>query len=207
MDHLKGKVTPFRQAYLQWRSLRNVPFRKKFFIGYDLDGNTYWEFFNPNNPDRARRIVEYRDTKLNWVDYEAPPQWVQWLRYARPHHPSLDELYGDKVRQMQIKEKVRQAEARWRSVPLVDKSSGAAAGGVAGIGAVGRALGMNVDLSAAGQQQLNDGQAQQQQQQPQQHTESAKSDKHANPPKPIERHNPSEGFQPVAWSQKPIKRG
>ncbi|KAF5113629.1 hypothetical protein DV454_003455 [Geotrichum candidum] len=204
MDHLKGKVTPFRQAYLQWRSLRNVPFRNKFFIGYDLDGNTYWEFFNPNNPDRARRIVEYRDPKLNWVDYEAPPQWVQWLRYARPHYPTLDELHRDKVRQQQIKEKVRQAEARWRSVPLVDKSGGAA-GGVAGVGAVGRALGLNVDPAAAGQQQLNGEQAQQQQQQ-QQEAEPVTTDKHANPPKPIERHNPSEGFQPVAWSQKPIKR-
>ncbi|KAF5103013.1 hypothetical protein D0Z03_000303 [Geotrichum reessii] len=200
MDHLKGKVTPFRQAYLQWRSLRNVPFRKKFFVGYDLDGNTYWEFFNPNNPERARRIVEYRDTKLNWVDYEAPPQWLQWLRYARPHYPTLEELYNDQVRQMQIKQRVREAEARWRSVPLVDKSAGYASS-VSGIGAMGRALGMKVDNTAktAGQQKLGDNQHKQ--------VESQKVDKHAVPPKPIERHNPSEGFQPTAWNQKSIKRG
>ncbi|KAF5098750.1 hypothetical protein D0Z00_001909 [Geotrichum galactomycetum] len=112
---------------------------------------------------------------------------------------------------MQIKEKVRQAEARWRSVPLVDKSSGAPAGGVTGIGAVGRVFGMNADpAAAAGQQQLNGGQTQPQQSQPQEQQQQAEPitvDKHANPPKPIERHNPSEGFQPVAWSQKPIKRG
>lgn len=72
MEHLKGKVTPFKQMYYKWRALRTVPFRKRFFVGYDLDGNTYWEFFNPNNPFRPRRIVDYRIPNKNWVDYKMP---------------------------------------------------------------------------------------------------------------------------------------
>lgn len=72
MELIKDKVPKWKQIYLQWRSLRNIPFRKKFFIGYDLDGNTYWEFYNPNNPYKARRIVDYRIPRKNWVDYKMP---------------------------------------------------------------------------------------------------------------------------------------
>lgn len=116
------KVTPLRQLYFKWRSLRNVPFRKKFFIGYDLDGNTFWEFRNYNDPARMRRIVEYRIPNLNYVDYKIPPQWVQWLRHNRPTSPTLEELLADFQRQQQLKGLVQQAEERWKSIPLKDWS-------------------------------------------------------------------------------------
>lgn len=76
MEHLKDKVSPLRQMYFKWRSLRNVPFRKKFFIGYDLDGNTYWEFYNENNPYKARRIIDYRVQTKNWSDYKMPRKFI-----------------------------------------------------------------------------------------------------------------------------------
>lgn len=72
MDLIRDKVTPFKQMIHRWKALRTVPFRRKFFIGYDLDGNTYWEFRNDNNPLRARRIVDYREPNKNWVDYKMP---------------------------------------------------------------------------------------------------------------------------------------
>ncbi|VVT56712.1 uncharacterized protein SAPINGB_P005228 [Magnusiomyces paraingens] len=123
MELIKDKVPRFTQLYHQWRALRNVPFRKKFFIGYDLDGNTYWEFFNPNNPLRPRRIVDYRETRKNWVDYKMPPQWMQWLRFARPTYPTLEELAADKQRQELLKYRVMEAEQRWQSVPLKNDQS------------------------------------------------------------------------------------
>lgn len=43
---------------------------------------------------------------------------MQWLRYARPHHPTLEELHADQVRQEVLKARVREAETRWQSIPL-----------------------------------------------------------------------------------------
>lgn len=115
---LKGKVSPLRQLYHLWKSKRNVPFRKKFFVGYDLDGNTFWEFQNYNDPKRMRRIVDYQQKRLNYVDYKLSPQWMQWLRFNRPSHPTLDELIQDQKRQMELKGLVKMANERWKSVPL-----------------------------------------------------------------------------------------
>lgn len=72
MEHIKGRVGPIKRIYHKWKALRTVPFRKKFFVGYDLDGNTFWEFHDPNNPTRLRRIVEYRVKNLPFVDYKLP---------------------------------------------------------------------------------------------------------------------------------------
>lgn len=221
MEHIQGKVTPFRQAYLRWRSLRNVPFRKKFFIGYDLDGNTYWEFHNDNNPLRPRRIVEYRENKGNWVDYKMPPQWMQWLRFTRPHYPTLQELYADKVRQEILKLKVKAAEERWKSIPLKKEGSGqASAHDVLNRYKAQAELQGNEDvmvnksaedLTPAERAAIEQQQQQQQQQQPPSQQaepeQNASEDKHAHPPKPIVQANPSEAFAPGTWAHKPASRG
>ncbi|ODQ68919.1 hypothetical protein LIPSTDRAFT_76553 [Lipomyces starkeyi NRRL Y-11557] len=62
----------FRSLYLRWKALRNVPFRKRFLIGTDLEGNTFWEWRNLNNPGRQRRMVELRTAKRDYVDYRLP---------------------------------------------------------------------------------------------------------------------------------------
>ncbi|KAM3444793.1 hypothetical protein NHJ13734_001143, partial [Beauveria thailandica] len=36
-------IGPIGQAWLRWKSLR-LPWRKRFLVGFDLQGNTYWEF-------------------------------------------------------------------------------------------------------------------------------------------------------------------
>lgn len=73
MNPLHGKVSNFQSFIHRWQSLRSVPFRRRFFVGYDLDGNSYWEFYVDGNKDvRPRRIVDYREQKQNWVDYKMP---------------------------------------------------------------------------------------------------------------------------------------
>lgn len=121
-DPLKGLVPTWRRLYFKFKSLRNVPFRKKWFIGYDLEGNTFWEMNNLNFPTRPRRIIFPRETHLNLVDYKLAPQWVQWLRHARPHAPTLEELINDQNRQAMIKLKAAAAEQKWKSIPLKEEA-------------------------------------------------------------------------------------
>ena len=70
-------------------------------LGYDLKGNTYWEFFPTGNKNiRPRRIWHPFRTESFIFDYfdKLPIQWLQWLRYSRPKAPSLDELIKDEER-------------------------------------------------------------------------------------------------------------
>lgn len=122
MDLLKGKITPFQKIWHQWKSLKNVPFRKKWFVGYDLDGNTYWEFSNYNNPrGRLRRIVEYREKKSNFTDYKLPPMWLQWLRHTRPQMPTLQQLLAEEQRQQVMKILAQRADNKWKQESVVEE--------------------------------------------------------------------------------------
>ncbi|KAM3511925.1 hypothetical protein MY11210_004396 [Beauveria gryllotalpidicola] len=122
-------IGPIGQAWLRWKSLR-LPWRKRFLVGFDLQGNTYWEFrlttrgtgeAAPNSlgeVERWRRIVQYpRGTHLSSVD--VGPLWHQWLRYTRRDPPSLDEQRGDVVRRARVKQLAADADARWAAKPRV----------------------------------------------------------------------------------------
>ncbi|KAG5355843.1 NADH-ubiquinone oxidoreductase assembly factor N7BML [Yarrowia sp. B02] len=115
---IADKVPKWKQIYHKWRGIQNMPFKSKYFVGYDLDGNSYWEFKNVNNPGRYRRIVEPAKPDLSLVDHKIPPQWVQWLRFTRPHHPTLEELIADKQRQELLQAKIAAYEAKWAEIPL-----------------------------------------------------------------------------------------
>lgn len=123
MDLVKGKVSLFKALWLKWRSLKNIPFRKKFFIGYDLNGNTYWEFYLENPNERRRRIVEYRDPAPHYINSatskDLPPQCMMWLRRTRPDFPTLTELANDVARQERMKILAKQADERWRKGSLL----------------------------------------------------------------------------------------
>ncbi|PRT55505.1 NADH-ubiquinone oxidoreductase assembly factor N7BML [Wickerhamiella sorbophila] len=106
-----------RQLWHRWKALRNVPWRKSWFVGYDLDGNSYWESTDYNNPYRLRRRVEWGNKK-HMADFRAVPQWMQWLRHARPHPPTLEELIADQRRQQQLKLLAQQADQRWNQIPV-----------------------------------------------------------------------------------------
>ncbi|KAI0841472.1 hypothetical protein F5Y06DRAFT_293173 [Hypoxylon sp. FL0890] len=119
------QIGPIRKAWYQWKALR-FPWRKRFLVGLDLQGNTYWEFRltrgDPNlSPDsRFRRIVKY-PRSTHYSDVKVPPQWHQWLRYQRSTPPTLDEQAADVARQERIKQLAAEADARWEAKPsLID---------------------------------------------------------------------------------------
>jgi NADH dehydrogenase [ubiquinone] 1 alpha subcomplex assembly factor 2 len=120
MDPLKGKYTPWQRLIHRWKARRDIPFRKQFFVGYDLHGNTYWEFTTDGNMQRLRRKLEPYRQELFEADYFStiPPQWLQWLRRTRDDVPTLDELVLEEVRQKRIKLLAQQADAKWQQEKL-----------------------------------------------------------------------------------------
>ncbi|KAG5965138.1 hypothetical protein E4U58_002924 [Claviceps cyperi] len=106
---------PLTRAYYRWKTLR-LPWRKRFFIGYDLQGNTYWEFKLTSADTRMRRIVNYPSKTYN-SQVKVSPLWHQWLRYARNTPPSLDEQHGDVLRKERMKVLAAEADARWDAKP------------------------------------------------------------------------------------------
>lgn len=98
-----------------FQARRDIPFRKRFFCGYDLHGNTYWEFTVDGNMQRLRRKMEPFEKLIFDADYfgTVPPQWIQWLRRTREHAPTVHELLADQSRQAQIKILAQHAELKW----------------------------------------------------------------------------------------------
>lgn len=115
MDPLKGKYTHWQRLVHRYKARRDIPFRKQFFVGYDLHGNTYWEFTIDGNMQRLRRKLEPYKQLLFKSDYlsSIPPQWLQWLRRTRDEVPTLEELINDQVRQQKIKVLAQHADAKW----------------------------------------------------------------------------------------------
>lgn len=115
MDPLKGKYTYFQRLLHKFKARRDIPFRRKFFMGYDLFGNTYWEFTIDGNMQRLRRKLEPYQEQLFKADYfrTVPPQWLLWLRRTRIDPPTLEELINDQVRQQRIKILAQQADEKW----------------------------------------------------------------------------------------------
>ncbi|KAI5957755.1 hypothetical protein KGF57_003021 [Candida theae] len=116
MDVIKQKHPAWKRLLHKWQARRDIPFRRKFFVGYDLYGNTYWEFTIDGNLTRLRRKLEPFREEVFKVDYfkTIPPQWLQWLRRTRLDAPSLDELVSDQMRQQRLKILARQADEKWQ---------------------------------------------------------------------------------------------
>lgn len=47
---------------------------------------------------------------------------MQWLRYTRPHHPTLEELMADEARQNMLRGLVHKAEQKWKAMPLKEQA-------------------------------------------------------------------------------------
>jgi len=97
--------------YWRWRMLENVPFRRTWFRGMDLEGNRYFERRNPLRPDRLRRMVRYKEEQESWLDYKVCPQWESWLRHTRTAAPALDELQADVQRRAFLERRLRAQQA------------------------------------------------------------------------------------------------
>ncbi|KAK5990203.1 NADH-ubiquinone oxidoreductase assembly factor N7BML [Cladobotryum mycophilum] len=115
------RVSPISQAWFKWKALR-LPWRRRFLVGFDLEGNTYWEFRltrgTEESSERWRRIVDY-PRSAHYSQVKVSPQWHQWLRYTRRDPPSLEEQQSDVIRQAKMKHLAAAADARWEAKPRV----------------------------------------------------------------------------------------
>ncbi|KAI1612072.1 hypothetical protein EDD37DRAFT_456569 [Exophiala viscosa] len=100
-----------RDLWVRWKMLR-LPWRKKFLVGQDLSGNTFWEFKDVLNTGRWRRIVQ-ADRHTHYSDVKISPQWHQWLRQTRVDPPSVQEQVADIQRMATLKQNARLADERW----------------------------------------------------------------------------------------------
>lgn len=116
MDIIRRKYSPWKILQHKWQARRDIPFRRKFFVGYDLYGNTYWEFTEDKNMSRLRRKMQPLRQELFEVDYfkTVPPQWLQWLRRTRDKVPTLEELIQDQMRQERMKMLAASADEKWK---------------------------------------------------------------------------------------------
>ncbi|KAH7329149.1 hypothetical protein B0I35DRAFT_37380 [Stachybotrys elegans] len=113
----------FSKALYRWKALR-LPWRKRFLVGHDLQGNTYWEFRLTRNPaERWRRIVEY-PRSVHFSQVKVSPLWHQWLRYTRDTPPSIEEQKSNVAREARMKILAAEADARWEAKPRVMEDVG-----------------------------------------------------------------------------------
>lgn len=110
-------TSPIRKAWYTWKSLK-LPWRKRFLVGLDLQGNTFWEFRDTlsSHKNRMRRIVQY-PASTHYSEIKVSPQWHQWLRHTRFDPPSLAEQSQDVIRQQNLKVLVAEADAKWAAKP------------------------------------------------------------------------------------------
>jgi NADH dehydrogenase [ubiquinone] 1 alpha subcomplex assembly factor 2 len=114
------RIGPLKEAWYRWKALR-LPWRKRFLVGHDLEGNTYWEFRltrDPNSAERWRRIVQY-PSSTHYSQVKVSPQWHQWLRHTREAPPAIGEQQSDVVRRARMKILAAEADARWEAKPRV----------------------------------------------------------------------------------------
>lgn len=83
-------------------------------VGYDLQGNAFFESPNPNG-GRTRRTIVYREKK-DISEYTAgeklPVQWSSWLSHTRRDAPTIDELEKDQERRARLRVNVLRIEER-----------------------------------------------------------------------------------------------
>ncbi|WWC63652.1 uncharacterized protein I303_106257 [Kwoniella dejecticola CBS 10117] len=92
-------------------------FRPKGLIGYDLQGNKYFEIPNPAG-GRMKRFVQYKKNRdlaeYSRSELKPPVQWRAWLSHTRVEPPTLEELEFDHSRQQDLQPKIAAIEARER---------------------------------------------------------------------------------------------
>lgn len=105
-------MSTLRNLWFRWKALR-LPWRRRFLVGRDLVGNTYWEM-KSSGGGRMRRMAEGHG-KMHHSDVQISPQWHQWLRHTRFDAPTIEEQQMDVTRQIQLKQNARLADQRWEN--------------------------------------------------------------------------------------------
>ncbi|KAM0436964.1 hypothetical protein ACHAPT_002680 [Fusarium lateritium] len=190
------QIGPIAKAWYKWKALR-LPWRKRFLMGYDLQGNTYWEFRltrGLEGDERWRRIVNYpRSTHYSSV--KVSPQWHQWLRHTRQDPPTVEEQEGDVVRQVRMKKLAAAADARWEAKPRVMEAPEAA-----------RAPLLSPSAEATGPPRQDVGRERRQAPADTNKVEEDEVEKSDDPWAKAKARGPSESWQPTAWDPTASKK-
>ncbi|CAG8574491.1 13569_t:CDS:2 [Ambispora gerdemannii] len=98
-----------------WKQAR-FPWRSKFYVGSDLDGNEYYETSRIlGNSGRPKRIVNLKQ-QIKFSDYtgdEIPVQWQSWLRHTRFDPPTIEELKIANQKREIIIERAKRLDQEW----------------------------------------------------------------------------------------------
>ncbi|KAI1187404.1 hypothetical protein F5B17DRAFT_430547 [Nemania serpens] len=205
---------PISKAWSLWKSLR-LPWRKRFFVGQDPQGNTYYELRQPRGdaPQTApyRRLVHYpRSTPYSEV--RVPPAWHQWLRHQRDSPPSMQEQVAELQRQARIKVLAAEADARWEAKPsLLDMPTKKEVGGGPTITTITTASGdaqvraqepeRDQETREASREARGEGEGRAPEQ-----TTSQMETRSPDPWKRADRGAPGETWQPEAWKPAPARK-
>ncbi|KAL7417686.1 hypothetical protein BDY24DRAFT_375742 [Mrakia frigida] len=102
------------------------------FVGYDLEGNRFYE--NPGQ-ERAKRTVQYAESSPEEQFHHSdvtdgtrglPVQWQAWMRHTRKNPPTTEELQADLQRRQTLAQKVQILEAKDREEQLRQRATAAA---------------------------------------------------------------------------------
>lgn len=110
------------KAWYNYKSWQ-LPWRKKFFRGFDLDGNTFYESYNPLTPNKLRRTVKYvkdghyTDNNVTRMSFRVSQlisaQWMSWLRHTRATAPTIEELVQEVQRIQSTRSNALLIDQRW----------------------------------------------------------------------------------------------
>ncbi|KAI8140554.1 hypothetical protein BJV82DRAFT_520125 [Fennellomyces sp. T-0311] len=97
----------------------SFPWKRNVMVGWDLDGNEYWEMPNPNNPPtvlggrwkRWVQLKEHADDVGLFEENKLPVQWQGWLRHTRFEPVTIEELQNEQLRLARLQQKVNKLEA------------------------------------------------------------------------------------------------
>ncbi|KAI0410930.1 hypothetical protein F5X98DRAFT_358407 [Xylaria grammica] len=190
------------KVWQQWKTLR-LPWRKRFFVGSDPQGNTYYELRQPRGDASEsaphRRLVHYpRSTPYSEV--KVPPAWHQWLRYQRSEPPSMAEQVRELQRQAQMKLLAAEADARWEAKPsLLDMPAKTPQTQTQAQDERGRRRAQQDEVEAPGEIEAEARRPTSQQPSPPMKTDG-------DPWKQAQRGAPGQTWQPQAWTPTPAKK-
>ncbi|KAJ7100285.1 hypothetical protein B0H15DRAFT_877687 [Mycena belliarum] len=92
--------------------------RPNYFVGQDLEGNSYYEHPSVLDDPRPKRTVKYKGAGDMWTyvggQRRLAVQWSSWLTHTRSDPPTFEELQADLLRQERVRRNVALLEARDR---------------------------------------------------------------------------------------------
>ncbi|KAI1154555.1 hypothetical protein F4825DRAFT_171835 [Nemania diffusa] len=209
-------TNPLHKAWDLWKSL-HLPWRKRFFVGRDPTGNTYYELRQPRGDDAAaatsyRRLVYYpRSTEYSEV--RVPPAWHQWLRHQRHAPPTMAEQLGELRRQARVKVLAAEADARWEAKgslldmpPAASTNATAATAGATAVGSGQAAREPGQGDRIPPEPRRREGRGEDGPAEQKSGAQKTESPSRENPWKQADRSAPGEKWQPEGWTPTPVRK-